>query len=105
MDLGPRTDILDGCPKSLAIPMLLRAMNPQIIALDEISSEEDSAAVVTAANCGVKLFATAHADSPEDLVSRTCYRELLKQRVFDRLVIISREESGRKFEITEVPYA
>ena len=104
-DLGMHTDVLEGCGKAQGIITLLRAMNPQVIALDEISSEDDSAAVVMAANCGVKLFATAHADSTEDLISRTCYRELIKQKVFKRFVVIGRKEDNREYEITEVPYA
>jgi stage III sporulation protein AA len=34
LDLGPNTDILSGCPKAEAIPLLVRVMNPQVIALD-----------------------------------------------------------------------
>ena len=56
MDVGPRTDIVDGCPKALAIPMVLRAMNPQIIAADEITLREHLRAMSLAAGCGVNQF-------------------------------------------------
>ena len=38
---GPRTDVLDNCPKEHGIHMLLRSMSPQIIAVDELGLPED----------------------------------------------------------------
>lgn len=90
MDVGPRTDILNGCPKAAAIPMVLRAMNPQIIALDEITVQEDLQAIAQAAGCGVGLLATIHAGSVEELQAKPLYRALLEGRVFRQAVLIRR---------------
>ena len=38
-DLGMRTDVLDGCPKSIGIEMLVRSMAPKVLAVDEISDK------------------------------------------------------------------
>ena len=32
-DLGPRTDVMDGCPKSQGMLMMLRSMSPQVLAV------------------------------------------------------------------------
>ncbi len=90
---GKRTDILTGCPKTAGIEILLRTMGPQTIAVDEITSEEDCTAVIQAAHCGVRLLATAHAASCQDLRKRKRYRALLENQVFDTFYVLHRDKS------------
>lgn len=61
LDVGAQTDVLTGCGKSEGIYLLLRAMNPQWIAVDEITAPEDIRAMEEASYCGVRFLATAHA--------------------------------------------
>ena len=104
MDVGPRTDVLDACPKAVGIPMVLRAMNPQVIALDEITVEEDLRAASMAAGCGVGLLATIHAGSVEELREKPLYARLLADRVFRLAVWIRREGTQRRDELEELPW-
>ena len=103
MDVGPHTDVLDACPKALGIPMVLRAMNPQIIAVDEITQREDLAAMSLACGCGVGLLATIHAAGVEELEEKPLYRQLLADRVFHLAVRILRTEAGRAYQVEELP--
>lgn len=104
MDVGPRTDVLDACPKALGIPMALRAMNPQVIAVDEITAEADLRAAMQAAGCGVGLLATIHAADAAELTQRPLYRQLLAEKVFRLAVRIRRDEAGRTYEVEELPW-
>lgn len=103
MDVGERTDVLDACPKAIGIPMVLRAMNPQIIAVDEITAREDIRAMTMAAGCGVGLLATIHAESVEELMQKPLYRELLETTVFAKTVCIRREGRLRRYEVEDLP--
>ncbi len=103
MDVGPRTDVLDACPKALGIPMVLRAMNPQIIAVDEITLREDLTAMSMAAGCGVGLLATIHAAGVPELLRKPLYRQLLENQVFRLAVRILQKENGRAYELEELP--
>ena len=96
LEVGCHTDVMDGCPKRLAVPMLLRAMTPQVIALDEIALAADVEAVCAAAGCGAALLATVHAASLEDLRAGPVGRALLECGVFRRAVLIEGAGSARR---------
>lgn len=103
MDVGPYTDVLDACPKSIGIPMVLRAMNPQIIAVDEITIPPDLTAMSMAANCGVGLLATIHARDTAELLQKPLSRRLLEERIFRLAVRIAWDENGRACALEELP--
>ncbi len=96
LEVGSHTDVLDGCPKAEGMLMLLRSMNPQVLAADEITAPEDIEAISMAANCGVSVLATAHGGDVSELERRPLYRSLLAQGVFCRLIRIERDEAGRR---------
>ena len=96
--VGQRTDVIEGCPKAQGAMLLLRAMNPQVLAMDEITAPEDVAALLTAAGCGAVLLATAHGEGDE-LTRRPLYRTMLEERIFQRVVSIQRTEQGRSYTV------
>lgn len=100
LKIGMRTDVLLNIPKSEALLMLLRTMNPQWLAVDEITAPKDIEALSQCAYCGVKLLATAHADCMEDLWYRPLYRSLMECKIFKWIVQMQQDKS---FVLQEVP--
>ena len=98
---GSRIDVLSGCTKTEGIPMLLQTMGPSCIAVDEITSPEDTLALQLAANCGVRLFATAHAASVADFRQRRTYRTLWENRVFDVCLLLRKDRTYTMERMTE----
>lgn len=89
-DVGLRTDILDCCPKAEGMLMLLRSMNPKVIAVDEIGSREDIDAISYVINCGCGILATVHGDSIDDIRTKPVLRKLVEEKVFDRYIVLGK---------------
>lgn len=99
--LGSRTDVITGCAKDKAVMMLVRALNPDVLAMDEITEAADAKALENAANCGVTLLATAHASGVEDLIRKPMYRRMIRKGLFTRVIEISQSGSGRTYSVKE----
>ena len=102
-DLGAHSDVLSGIPKARAAMMLLRTMNPQIIAMDEITQPEDLNAIREITGCGVRLLATAHAAGPDELRRRPLYRTMLEEKLFDACILIRLQGNDRAYDLKRLP--
>jgi len=100
-DVGPRTDILDGCPKAEGMMMMIRSLSPDVLVADEIGRPEDAEAVTEALHAGITVLATAHGKEVSELVRRPGLGRLLELRMFERYVILHRSEAGLSFRILD----
>ncbi len=57
------------------------------------SVERDRDAILSAANSGVKIIATAHAESIQELKSRYILRELINENIFSNIVVLGADEN------------
>ena len=91
-DLGPRVDVLDGCPKAEGILMLIRSMAPDLIATDEIGKACDIPAVESALSAGIRLLTTVHGKNYNDL-TRTPLGRFIRRGAFQRMIYLSHTPS------------
>lgn len=89
VDLGMRTDVIDGCPKAQGMLLLIRSMSPRVVATDELGRAEDVYAVQEALHAGVSVIATVHGLDREEVLQRPYVRELLEKQYFSRYVVLS----------------
>lgn len=90
LNIGVQTDVLDGCPKTEGIILLLRTMSPDVVAVDELGSYEEAEALRDLLHAGVSVLATAHAEGMEDLRQRPTLARLVAEGGIERAVVLSR---------------
>ncbi|MEC0168959.1 stage III sporulation protein AA [Paenibacillus graminis] len=100
-DVGPRTDILDGCPKAEGMMMMIRSLSPDVLIADEIGRLEDAEAVTEALHAGITVIASAHGKEVSELARRPGLGGLLEHRMFERYVILHRTDAGLSFRILD----
>ena len=88
-NVGIRTDVMDGCPKSLGMCMMIRSMSPQVIITDEIGGQGDKESIMSVINAGVKIIATAHGYNLSELKSRREVIGLMEEKVFERFLVLN----------------
>lgn len=91
-DVGERTDVLDCCPKPEGMLMLLRAMSPTVIGVDELGKKEDVEAVLRVVNCGVRVIATIHGENLEEIRRKEVFQELFKEGIFHHYIILEEKQ-------------
>lgn len=99
LDLGAKAEVVCGFSKEQGILLLLRVMNVQWIAVDEITAPEDLAAMRTCSYCGVHLLASAHARTMDELYERPLYKELMQMRLFSRVLLLTQDKQWRVVEV------
>jgi stage III sporulation protein AA len=87
-NVGLRTDVLDSCPKSAGMAMMIRSMSPQVIITDEIGNEGDREAVNAVLNAGVRIITSAHGYNISELKSRREVLKLMEDKVFERYIVL-----------------
>lgn len=96
--------MLSGYPKGLGIEIAARTMNAQIIICDEIGNAGEAQGVLTAANCGVPVIASAHAATLDGLLCRPEFRRLHEAAVFGAYVGIRRQSGERDYIYDITPW-
>ena len=84
LDVGPNTDVLDGCSKEAGIRWMLRSMSPDALVMDELGGPLDVQAIMECMRSGVSVLATLHGRSAERALGSGMLYQLLQNRAFDR---------------------
>lgn len=94
LEVGPNTDVLDGCGKETGLRWMLRAMSPEVLATDELGDALDAQAVLEAIRGGVSVMATLHGRGLEAAASRSALYQLVQGRAFERYAVLDEKRVG-----------
>ena len=89
LNIGPCCDIYTNSSKQFAFENGIRSMKPDVIVTDEINLESDLFAIRQAISSGVSVIATIHANSVYDLKLKPKFDNMIKDKVFDRYIVLS----------------
>ena len=90
-DLGPRTDVLDGCTKKNGMLMLIRSMSPDVIITDEIGMKCDAEAIEQCINAGVGIVTSIHGSDRDDVMNSSI-GYLAEKGIFRNIIYLSCEK-------------
>lgn len=88
-DLGVNTDVLYMKNKALGTQIALRTMFPDIIAFDEIGTNEELGSVCDCFNAGVAIITTAHCRTKDDIMRRAVTANIIKSGAVANVALLS----------------
>lgn len=97
LDVGD-SEVVSGISKCIAYENCIRAMSPEIIVTDEIFRKEEIEAVADIVRSGVRVFASVHGRSFEQISANSAFSALVG--CFD--VAITLEPTGKIVEVKNV---
>ena len=95
LEVGPCTDVLDGCGKESGLRWLLRSLSPEVLVTDELSDTLDAQAALEAIRSGVSMLATVHGRDLDSVCGRNTLYPLIRDRAFERYAVLDVHEVGK----------
>ena len=95
LEVGPCTDVLDGCGKEAGLRWLLRSLSPEVLVTDELSDTLDAQAALEAIRSGVSMLATGHGRDLDSVCGRNTLYPLIRDRAFERYAVLDVHEVGK----------
>lgn len=93
-NLGNNTDVLFTRNKAKGMEIAIRTMFPDIVAFDEIGSNEELESVEASLHTGVRIFTTAHVGSFAELTERSITANLLKSGAVSQIALLPKLHGG-----------
>lgn len=90
-------DILRGYKRADGMGIALRTLSPTVIIVDEIGRRREAEEMLESLNSGVKILASAHAGSFDELKRRAVLKPFFDAQIFDVFVSIKVKEGKRIF--------
>lgn len=82
-------DIYSNCSKKFGFENGIRSMRPDVIITDEINIDRDMEIIENALTSGVKVIASLHSSTIDDLKNKRAFKNMLDKKLFDRFVFLS----------------
>ncbi len=93
-DLGPDSDVLLTANKAAGIEIAVRTMFPDIVAFDEIGTEEELRRVSESFCAGVTVITTAHIGCIDDLTRRKVTAALINSEAISKVALLPAVHGG-----------
>lgn len=93
-DLGANSDVILTSDKASGIEMAVRTMFPDIVAFDEIGTNEELKRVSESFCAGVSVITTAHIGCAEDLRRRRVTSALIESGAVDTIALLPQMHGG-----------